>query len=1016
MPSPPPPYTPPTPASTLRPPRPPVFATNDHYASSPLVSSFSSMAQSSSRSSPQMQMHAQFPPPPSKDKSSMRPERDSSKSRFGLSALTAMVKRPDMIDSPSQPSSPMFLPVDAPTIPPAGRRAISTGGMSLPSASGSYTQLSRRPSPESAGWEPGMPLPPPPPGPPPSTAGRSQSLNRYAQQRSADVPVMSSDTIRPSASRQTSHTNTLGSIPPTPLGWVDDDPLPHNQSTNSQAADVPQTRASAGTEESPAVPLTRRPAKREPSADGILERRSKSKAGRDAPVSGELAQRDPQSTSTQTSTFRKPANLVLSSTDPLLQRRLAERAHLSPESLRRQNAANSTSTLTPPYTPSPDLHRSNPKRNTIDGSTKAAPESSQDNFAQASLERFHMFIQLEASSPTDKDRLELFANFMVQESRIRRDRYGIAFSSMAGEIMDLTRDMWRPTGSASALPDLRSMKEVLQDTSRPSVSAEDSRGSTNIPTDSSCSSATEFTPATDTESMYGNSEHDEDRPPLTPWGGDRFQPSLSPIRSVPSMAVSTVPDDEDSRGRSASRWWEGSGEGSSGQGGRKLEMTKQESKYMSLHPTELVFPAQPSPSHSTPTPNTTKTAFKYEPDKYPPEKTGLYEEESPGYCLPAQPPSLPLSALPHGGKQPMIPPLDVSRLVTLPPPYPRHYPALHNDHPALSSLRSKHRQIAEVIILRQSRPQTDQLWQTSVYVEMIQMCESGITELATRLDDATDTQQTTSAQTEGDECPELLEQLTLLKWIFEAREQLQKQDFDAAMQQMKGRSQASVDYWQSVCNYQQQKAESERLTQQLQLNQVYYGEQATKRYGQLLDIVERHVNRGVEVQLSAFWDIAPALLEIVQKIPIHDAYSLANFYVLVPSKEFADNPSYRQFPLQYLLQTLTHAKKSAYQFIESQTNLLCLLHEVRTASMSTEIRLSEIKRIMKGEDTEWVRQEMAEIRRQREDEETGVLKERVGCLEGQWESALGEEIEKVVEAVQRFLEDQGAGEDGSGAE
>lgn len=295
---------------------------------------------------------------------------------------------------------------------------------------------------------------------------------------------------------------------------------------------------------------------------------------------------------------------------------------------------------------------------------------------------------------------------------------------------------------------------------------------------------------------------------------------------------------------------------------------------------------------------------------------------------------------------------------------------------------------------------------------MINACETSITELVRRVDDDSDNQTTNAAQTEGDERPELLEQLTLLKWLFEAREQLQKQDFDASMQRLKMRSQAYREHCKAKGDYQQQFQEELRLAQHLQQNQHYFAEQATQRYSQLLEIVERHVSRGVEVQLSAFWDIAPALLEVVQKIPVQDAYSLAGLSVTIPGKELAENPSYRQFPLQYLLDTLTHAKKSAYQFIESQTNLLCLLHEVRTAAMSAELRLNEIRRVMSGAEAENARTDMMNVKRQREEEETGVLKERVGFLEGQWESALGKEIEVAVERVSRFLQEQGGWEEG----
>ena len=620
-----------------------------------------------------------------------------------------------------------------------------------------------------------------------------------------------------------------------------------------------------------------------------------------------------------------------------------------------------------------------------------------------------MFIQQEASALCDRDRLELFSTFIVQESRIRRDLYSSAFTAMAGEIMDLTRDLWRPTS-------LTKEQETSHKVDASSSTVLDGpRRSGNIPASNASSSGADFTPATDTDSLYAGSEPEDTKaPPATPWG-EKFQPSLSPINSVPSMAVSTVPDGEGgSRGRPASRWWEGSVEGSMGQGGRRLEMTKQESRYMSLHPNELIVNAQPSPSHSTPTPGTMGTSFRYGPDEYPAEKTGFYEEgitsaSSEYRSDGALPPSL---AWGYGGKQAVPPSLDVSRLVTLPPPYPRHYPALHNNHPSLQELRLKHREVAENLGARQSQPMEDVVWQPSVYTSMMQSCETTITELVCRLDEAAESQELTSLQTEGDERPELLEQLTLLKWICEAREQLRKQDFDATAQRLKARSLTFTAHCRQTGEYQRLADEEARLESHLQASRLHFAEQANHRYTHLLSIIEHHVSRGVEVQLSAFWDIAPSLLEVVQRIPVSDSHELAHLSVLIPSAEIADSPSYRDFPLQYLLRTLTHAMKSAYQFIENQTNLLCLLHEIRTASMSAEARYMEMDRLGKGEDVERVKAEMVELRRRREEEETGVLKERVGILEGQWDHALGGEIEGVVQQVRASLQEMGGLDEG----
>lgn len=902
------------------------------------------------------------------------------------------------------------MPLDYTARPPGGRRAFSTGGISLSSsvnAQSNENLVSRQPLQPSGrltAWNQETPVPPPPPGPPPQSSGRSHSLNRCVGLRLDGAPVSTAESSRRPAATRLAHTNTLGPVPPTPAGWIDEIP---SSDLGRSISDVPRSVVGSQTAHEPPSTLTRQPAQRDISAHSILERRSKSGTGAGKETAGDSEQLQ----ATNAKTFRKPPNLVLSPSDTLLRRRQAERTgrdnpSSSPESTRHHTPLN-ISTLTPPYTPSLEMHRRAEKKHVGEGTVAGSPASSRDPFVKASLERFHMFIQQEASSPTDKVRLELFTTFMVHESRIRRDIYSGAFQSMASDIMELTRDMWRPlhTSPTQIIETGHPVSETPYDGPRDSHAS----NMANNANDSSCSSATEFTPATDTESLYDSGDHGDDRPPATPWG-ERFQPSLSPICSVPSMAFSAVPDEQDSRGRSASRWWEGSGQGSIGHAGQTMEMSKQESKYMSLHPNELIAPPLSSPSHSTPTQNTTQTSFHYGPDEYPPEKTDQRDRSNFENAIPSD---LSYSGSVGRGKRPALPPLEISRLVTLPPPYPRHYPALQNNHPSLSTIRAKHREIVEAISMRQSQPQDDGYWHDSVSSELTRVCEGSITELVARLDEsAQQNEHATAAQTEGDERPELLEQLTLLKWLFEAREQLQKQDFDAAMHRRKTRSNARIDDCRARGEYQQQLDEEARQAQQSQQDQYYYAEQATNRFSQLLHIVERHVSRGVEVQLSAFWDIAPPLLEVVQKIPAQKMHSLASVSMAIPMDELDENPSYRQFPLQYLLRMLTHAKKSAYQFIESQTNLLCLLHEVRTAASSADLRLAEIRNVMEGMSSDATKEQMMVVKRRREEEETAVLKERVGFLEGQWECALGEEFEMVLDRVGVFLKEHGGWDDG----
>lgn len=943
-----------------------------------------------------------------------------------------------------------------------------------------------------------MPLPPPPPGPPPEN--RSQSLNRYARRTSEARSATTLPSAPPPpllAPARRRHENTLGDIPPTPSDWnpdTDNDPsfmkLPMDTGRQS-------VRSSS---------RSQFPASRDAITDSIRERRSRSRAQREGQEITWEDQPSQDALDDTISKFAKPTNLTLATTDGLLRRRRNAAAESSssqsspaqpssPESVRRQGQGrNHLSILTPPYTPfiavshkevlhdaaAPDERSDSqparadrvqlPAHDFRPGSTDDTTASMSDelsNFAKSSLERYRVFVGLESAAQNDQERLELFASFMVQESRLRRGLYSEAFNTMAGDIMELTRDMWRPLPATTETT-------VTQNKSR-NVSPE----SANIMIDlegsfhTSIASSAELTPATDTESLADESQDNVDRRPANPWG-DKFKPCLSPI---PSMAVSTVPDEESSRGRSASRWWEESVDGSFGNGGRRLERTRQESKYMSLHPQELYIAAQPSPNQSTPTPGTSKQAFQYGPNEYPQEKIGWHEED--GLYTPSNPPSATL--LSPRNKAPIGRPtsrsaLDVTRLVTLPPPYPRHYPAVNNSHPALSTLRANHRAVADLSSIRelvQSHEATEvsrrQQWriaagerlrhfrsqtQASInsgkisYNDAIQAeltfrqseatnvlrqadtqcqdfrqrvhepvyrmlaehsrsCDDCIDQLTKALDAEAGCDQNLLAQTEGDERPELVEQLTLLKWLFESREHIHKErfDFDTALL---ARESASV-----LTNY-RQNANEARLRQaeqhfesERQRRQLRYTQETYERFDQLRKTVERHISRGVEIQLSAFWDIAPGLVEVVHKVPDN----LHEFEIVVPPNELAENTSYHEFPLQYMYTILVHAKKSAYQFIEAQTNLLCLLHEVHTATEAARLRLREIERSAAGESVSQVQAEMNHFKKQKEQELTEDLQGKVHEVEGQWREALGGSIEECIKRVRNWLEHTGGWEE-----
>jgi hypothetical protein len=1069
---------------------------------SPLSGEPSSAGAISHHSTPPSGPSAHFPPPPtiySRDRSSSGVGKDPQRSRFSISGLAARVKRSDSSDQISTLSSlhtqVPLVSADLSSRPPASRRAASTGAILTHT---SQQPLTGRNSPESGHWEPGMPLPPPPPGPPPEN--RSQSLNRYARRtpvtRSATTPASGLPPPPPPPVRRR-HENTLGEIPPTPSDWnpdLENDP------------NFMELRVNTGHQTAGSRSRSQLPANREAITDSIRERRSRSRAQREGQETAWEDQRSQEVLDDNTPKLAKPTNLTLATTDGLLRRRRTAAAESSspqsspaqpssPEHVRRQGQGrNNLTILTPPYTPSiaaphkgalhhvntPDERSDNPPTHTDNAQlsarevhpgsaddTRALVSISLSDFAQSSLERYRVFVGQESVAQNDQERLELFASFMVQESRLRRGLYSEAFNTMAGDIMELTRDMWRPLpATTEPAPTQPKSRNVSPESANIMI---DLDGSFHT----SIASSAELTPATDTESLVDESQDAVDRRLPNPWG-DKFKPCLSPI---PSMAVSTVPDEESSRGRSASRWWEESVDGSFGNGGRRLERTRQESKYMSLHPQELFVAAQPSPNQSTPTPGTSKQTFQYGPDEYPQEKIGWHEEDGP--YTPSNPPSATL--LSPRNKAPIGRPtgrsaLDVTRLVTLPPPYPRHYPAVNNSHPALSTLRANHRAVADLSsireliqshesieiskrqqwriaagerlrhfrsqtqasinsgkisyndatqaeltfrqseatnVLRQAETQCQDFRQRvhePVYrmlAEHSRSCDDCIDQLIKALDAEAGCDQNLLAQTEGDERPELVEQLTLLKWLFESREHIHKERFDIDTALLARESASVLTNYRQNANEAQLRQAEQHFEFERQRRQLRYAQETHERFDHLRKTVERHISRGVEIQLSAFWDIAPGLVEVVHKVP----NNLHGFDIVVPLNELAENMAYHEFPLQYMYTILVHAKKSAYQFIEAQTNLLCLLHEVHTATEAATLRLREIERSAAGESVAQVQAEMGRFKQQKEQELTEDLQGKVHEVEGQWREALGSSIEECIERVRMWLEHTGGWEE-----
>ncbi|KFH43873.1 hypothetical protein ACRE_053510 [Hapsidospora chrysogenum ATCC 11550] len=1087
---PPPPYSPPR----SQPPHPTRSVHDSAPSSTPPPSRIA--PSSVHRPSPEPPVNQNFPPPPGAGGRGGSRER-----RFGLPSFGRRSRDSDQATTPEARSHIQlarqsvgpggFYPPEPPrpssTVsngsqpgPPNARRAVSAGAIETPtsarSRSGSQTRL-----------DPGMAIPPPPPGPPPS-GSRSQSVQSLDR---TSVPIIAPPTRRP---RITSN-SCLGPVPPTPADWVDGAAEQSQQTRNHSGLTI-DTETAQTAENVPEPPtssssLNRAKAVRHDKT--IIQRRTESRTRQGARGSvdermqfGAILDIVVPDGSSSRAPPRPPKVTPQSAGGPRLDTPRtgessgqADSRNSTPRVAIKTQGLHKLDTATPPFSPSPSnviqreggpssVHpkslptpppqvrsassynpreTSRPPSATTPISKHLIVTQSAEQFAAGTIERFQAFAASEAALTTDAERVRLFADFMVTESRIRRERYSSAIGAMGSEIFDLTRDLFRPM-MAPRRTSATSQDEWTPESSEPTRSQRSSFG-TNFGAEAGPSSApgSARLPPSPNAVVQNNSA-------LT----SAFMPSLSPILS---MSVSDNLGDGDSRGRPSSRWWESS---SNGDPSRRIERSKRESKYMGVPKDQWIEEDGVQSSHCT-------SSELESGSHYPPEKTGWHDQPEDASYTP-QP--LRFSQTPAGSSPSPAPGsregLDVSRLVTLPPPYPRHHPAVNNNHPELTAIRSAVRalsdlseagRIKEAFTIDSSKRREEfakeaterqRALRTNLQQEInagnLGYADAGAIEtdsqaqendkkkelekseyekfqnqvimplndlLTHRIDRASELYNDLSRrlfgngqddvdmpQEEGDDRPELLEKLTLLKWIFEARESLHRAIYDILSDRNNRFREVVVTPYRLSGN-----------TEKLKSAEAFFDEDATKREydfaNEVLNrardfraVVDNAVQRGVALQLSAFWDIAPPLSRLVEKIPPN----LEGFKIQIPPSELNENPSYREHPMQYLLTLLNHTERSAYQFIEAHTNLLCLLHEVKEAVVNAKARVLATQ-VLEADGTPVCaeeREERARAMRRSEDARlTEDLKEKVRVVQDQWNNALAEGIRQAKERIGDWL-------------
>ncbi|PYH45297.1 uncharacterized protein BP01DRAFT_356782 [Aspergillus saccharolyticus JOP 1030-1] len=1007
--------------------------------------------------------------------------------------------------------------------PPASRRAVSAGPVVNSASSSRAHSQTRSQSPLSQGWEPGMPLPPPPPGPPPST--RSQSVNGLSDAssvRSHKVPARTGKARAPPALG-----TTLDSIPPTPAGWVDEtisvlrpknEKMPLSIDTTNKASGSSSTPhdTSQTSQSSVSGGLFRSPAIKDPNAKGIRERRIE-RRNRQSQVLDDLSAVSMSSNPWAEALDKiKPSNLVLEDTSgdtektphqasakvtprstrsvgSEMQQQIPARSRASSGGLFSNRSPFSTPKAepspleapaayapTPPFSPGTErskraspalpskalptpplqpkqerspsqssrvederpishiLHLPNDSVPTVSplaprrlsaqqGPSLDSVVKRDDEFIRNASQRHQIFIEKEADAVDEKEALELFTEFIIAESRIRREKYAKIWDTGSFDRDEVVRQLFELPPKTPQITQMTPMSVPVMPPKRASTGALP-KPKLDIP---------------------------QSRPESAWW--NNYQPCLSPIAS---LGLSN--DEMSSRGRAPSRWWE-SKTGSSSEGGeRRVQRSKRESKYMGL-PREALLEESQSLSGSGigGDQDSTGQRMAYGPDEYPPEKVGWHEEPDMPVHLTSKGPS-------HLGWYEARSTMDVSRLITLPPPYPRHYPAVNNSHPELVTYRTLVRSITDLSEIKATRQrhetdmgvlfqkhltrvkegrrqfkaniqsqiqegsitfaeaaeaeaaliveentlerelmqrQLDNFQETvfrpmrTILRDRIERATSCIDELQSKLFDDARCGTPDQTQEEGDEKPELLEKLTQLKWLFEARENLHREVFELISDRDEKYKAVVLLPYKQAGNDDKVLETSEFFLKDAMDRRVNHESDALARLESFLDVIEENVARGVEIQLSAFWDIAPPLLALVQQIP----ENLRGFLVQIPVHEYDENPSYHQHPLQYLYTLVSHAEKSSYQYIESQINLFCLLHEVKSAVMKANCSLVEAERICQGEAESKVLQELQASRADEERTLTGDLQDKVATVEGQWAEALGSQIQGLRERVKEQL-------------
>ncbi len=139
-------------------------------------------------------------------------------------------------------------------------------------------------------------------------------------------------------------------------------------------------------------------------------------------------------------------------------------------------------------------------------------------------------------------------------------------------------------------------------------------------------------------------------------------------------------------------------------------------------------------------------------------------------------------------------------------------------------------------------------------------------ELRSRLFVETQAPNPNMPQEEGDEQPELLEKLTLLKWIFEAREMLHREIYDLLSDRNNRYKEMVMTPYRLSGNEEKLRTAEAFFVDDATKRRTAFATELLQRTCEFRGVVEENVVRGVDMQLNAVWDLAPPLKRLLDKI------------------------------------------------------------------------------------------------------------------------------------------------------